>query len=108
MATATAHSAKPKGSRAQKVTLDLVLATAEDLKELKGYKDMGTHHVPMFKLRFGMIYWLYSTIENAIQPTPYQITAATAPEDLKYYLDNKMVYIARNPFENNENARESI
>lgn len=98
MSTATAHKPRPRGTTTKEVTIQLVPAVPDDFKKVEGYRKTGHGHAPIVKLRKGMIYWLYSFAKNEMEPTPYIITEATDPKELKEYLDHKMVYIARNPF----------
>ncbi|MGB5818841.1 MAG: hypothetical protein WBG90_05100 [Saonia sp.] len=98
MSTATAYEPRPKGTTRKEVTVQLVQAVHDDFKKVTGYRKTGHGSVPIVKLRLGMIYWLYSSSKNEMESTPYIITECTDPRELKEYLDNKMVYIARNPF----------
>ena len=97
MSTATAYSPRPVGTQTHLVTLKLVPAIAEDLKCLSGYDANGKETI---KLRIGMIYWLYSHAKNRMEQTPYIITEATDPQELKEYLDAGMIFISRYPFKN--------
>ncbi|HEA19973.1 hypothetical protein LCGC14_1042740 [marine sediment metagenome] len=94
MSTATAHRPRPIGNQTQEVNVKLVQALPEDFREVASWKD----GKPVYVRRMGMIYWLYSFAKNEMEPTPYIITDATCPEQMKEFLDNKMVFIARNPF----------
>lgn len=98
MSTATAHSPRPKGELYRKASVELVLAEPDDLKETVGYRQTGHGAVPIIKLRKGMIYWLYSEAKGEVEPTPYIISDSTDVSEIREYLENKMLYIARNPF----------
>lgn len=95
MTTATALQPRPFVVQNNIVTLELVYALPEDLKELSGYDDQGRKK---YQLKIGMIYWLRSELTGTIESTPYQITAFTDSDTIKQYLDRKMLLIAKNPF----------
>ncbi len=95
MSTATAINPRPKGSPIQSVTVDLVQALPEDLKRISGYRQSGA---PILKLRVGLIYWIYSYASNRMETNPYILSYETDMEELMGYLQNKAVYVARNPF----------
>lgn len=95
MSANTAFSIRPNTVQMATVTVDLVPAIAEDLKVLDYCTEDGT---PVYKLRFGLVYWLYSHIDNEIQSTPYIVDEYTDPKELKEYLDAEQIYIPRSPF----------
>lgn len=97
MSTATALHPRPFVVQNNIVTLELVYALPEDLKELSGYDDNGNKK---YRLRMGLIYWLRSEFTGIIESTPYQITESTDLNSLKEYLDRKMLMIAKNTFNN--------
>lgn len=97
MATATALHPRPFVVQNNIVTLELIYALPEDLKELSGYDDNGRKK---YRLRVGLIYWLRSELTGEIQQIPYQITEHTDPNSLKEYLEKKMILIAKNTFNN--------
>lgn len=95
MSTATAYAQRPITFRPQKVVMDLVKAMPEDFKKVKGYDENG---FPVYTLRTGMVYWLYSHSENVISPIPYIVDENTDAKEIKEYLDQEMIYIAKYPF----------
>lgn len=94
MSTATAHRSRPFGTQTHEVTVHLVPALAEDFREVARWENSK----PVYQRRLGMIFWLYSFAKNEMESTPHMITDATCPEEMKEFLANKMVFIARNPF----------
>lgn len=95
MTTLSAIKPRPFTMLKQQAVVDLVLAQSEDLKELNGYDENGK---AIFSLRFGMVYWLQSSITGNIEKTPRQITEDCDPNDIKDWLDHKMIWIAKYPF----------
>lgn len=98
MSTATAHEPRKNGEKFRTAQVELVLAHADDLKETVGYRQTGHGAVPMIRLRKGLIYWLYSETKGEVEPTPYIISESTDINEIKEYLENRMIYIARYPF----------
>jgi|GEM_PF-3558383 len=98
MSTATAYAPREVSKKFREVTIDVVIAHPDDLKETVGYRQTGHFTVPIKKLRKGMIFWLYSETKGIVEPTPHIISETTDVEEIKEYLDNKMLYIARYPF----------
>ncbi|WP_421811732.1 hypothetical protein [Flagellimonas sp.] len=98
MSTATAYAPRENSKRFREAKVELVIAHPDDLKETVGYRQTGHGSVPIIKLRKGMIYWLFSEAKGMVEPTPYIISETTDVEEIKEYLDNKMLYIARYPF----------
>ena len=98
MATLTAIEKRPAGTTTHQVTIELVPALAEDLKYFDGW-EANNPGVRIEKLRLGMIYWLYSNVTNSLEPTPRIITSHCDVSDLKQWLDAKVIFIAKNPFE---------
>lgn len=98
MSTATALKNRKKGVQTHEANIPLVLAFPEDFKI--SVQVRGAHGPTIVqKRRLGMIYWYYSFVKNEIEPTPHQITENTDYDQLKEYLDNKQVFIARNFFD---------
>lgn len=95
MSTATAYATRPLVYTPHKVELDLVPAVKEDFREYDGTDHNGE---PKYKRRIGMIYWLFSQSQAKMMPTPYMITEASDPKELKEYLDAGIVFVSRNPF----------
>jgi len=91
MSTATALKPRPFVFTMPIVTIDLVKALPEDLKV---YDATVNKEV----LRENLIFWLKSNLSGKIQGTPYITSKNTSPEDLKEWLDNDMIYIAKSPF----------
>jgi len=98
MSTATAYEIRPEGKKFRTAQVELVIAHPDDLKETIGYRQTGHGTVPIIKLRKGMIYWLFSEAKGKVEPTPYIISESTDIKEIKEYLENKMLYIARYPF----------
>lgn len=98
MSTLTAIKPRPPGIATHHVTMELVPALAEDLKYFEGW-EANNPDVRIMKLRVGLVYWLYSYVKNEIEPTPRIITSNCNVSDLKEWLDAKMIFIAKTPFE---------
>ncbi|SDT14805.1 hypothetical protein SAMN05192545_2875 [Maribacter dokdonensis] len=97
MSTATAYAVRPLVMLPKKVELELVKALPEDLKTFSKHDENGD---PIYVLRKGMVYWLYSPSTNQIKPTPYTVDDNTDVHELAEYLAMDMVYVARSPFYN--------
>jgi len=95
MSTLTALKPRPFIFMRHVVTIELVLAKAEDLKMLVGNDIDGK---PIYKRRVGMIYWLKSSIRNEFEQAPRILTENDNPEQIKEWLDHNMIYIAKNSF----------
>jgi len=99
MSTATATAQRPFVLKPHQVTLELIPALPEDLKEFDCWVDLGEGNSrKKMKLKSGMIFWLKSPSTLEIIQTPYILTERTSLEDLKEWFDNNMIYIAKNPF----------
>lgn len=95
MATATAMQLRPLIFTRAIAKVELVSALAEDLKEYAGYDE---NKNPIYKLRVGLIYWLKSLKTGQIESTPRILTANCNKTDLKNWLDLKMIWVAKEPF----------
>ena len=84
----------------KKVTIELIPAIAEDLKELDYYKDMGPGqpHKKVMKLRAGIPFWLLSPNTGEIEPHPYRLTEQTNSKDIARYLNDGTIFISKDPF----------
>lgn len=91
MATLTAMQPRPFIKRQERVEIELVEALPEDLKIFNAGKQKE-------ELREGLIYWLRSSINGVIEKTPRILTAHCNPDDIKEWLDNNMILIARSEF----------
>lgn len=92
MGTLTAYNKRDNVLEVQTVQINLVPALPEDFKQIESQKDNGT---PVFKLRIGMIYWLKSLQSGDIEPQPRRVTADDDLNEIKFWLDNKMIYVAK-------------
>jgi trans-aconitate methyltransferase len=80
----------------EKVTVELVKAHADDLKELDHYIDLGNGQFKKkMKLRHGIPYWLKSIATGLFDPNIYRLDERTDTEMLAGYLENDMIYIAK-------------
>lgn len=95
MSTLTAIKPRPYVLTRAVATIELVQALTEDFQVLEGYTANGKK---TYSLRIGVIFWLQSTIKGHIEETPRITTLDTDKKELKKWLDLKMVWIARNPF----------
>lgn len=89
------------------VTIDLVLAHPEDLKELDYYKTLpdGSQKKVM-KLKRDMPFWLKSIQTGMIEPTPYRLDEHHDPHEIAAWLNQEMIYIAKRSF--NSTTKELI
>jgi len=99
--TATAYCTRPMVLKPEEVTLELILALPEDLKEFDSWAILadGARERKM-RLRTGVIFWLRSMVTLQIGSTPYILNDRTDLNELAEWLKNDMVYIAKNPFNN--------
>ena len=83
----------------KEVTIELIPAIAEDLKEVAYYKDMGPGqpHKKVMKLRSGIPFWLLSKITGKIEPHPYRLTEHTNKKDIARYLNDGTIFISKDP-----------
>ena len=91
MATLTAFEPRPYVLPRQVAEIELVQALPEDFKV----------YSPFYKrdiLRVGMVYWLQSSVTGIIEQTPRRLTEDCNQNELKEWLDLKMVWIAKNSF----------
>lgn len=95
MSTLSALKPRPFIFANAKVTIELVMAYPEDLKELHDYDSNGNK---IMKLRIGMVYWLKNMLKNQIEPTPRMLTADADQLQIKEWLSYDMIFIARNSF----------
>jgi hypothetical protein len=92
MSTLTALKQRPFIVSTSVVELELVQATAEDLKEFHKY---GPGGLKIMQLRIGMVYFLKSSLTGKIEPIPYKLDEHTDQHDIKAWLDFGMIYIIR-------------
>lgn len=78
------------------VEIELVLATADDLKIFIGTDASGKK---IYKKRVNMIYWLKSSLTGIFEASPRVITEDDDPKQIKEWLDFGMIYIARSFYE---------
>lgn len=95
MATLTALQPRPYIFKRALATIELVQALPEDLKTFDGHDTSGK---PIYKLRSGLIYWLKSSLNGKIEETPRVLTEDCNTNDIKEWLDFKLIWIARDPF----------
>ena len=95
MSTLTAIEPRPFVFKRAVAEIELVQATATDLKELIGYHSVTLK--PIYGKRIGLIYWLKSNYKG-IESTPRIITENCNPNDLKEWLDQGMIWIANKEF----------
>ena len=79
------------------VTIELVPAIAEDLKELSHYRDngFGGPKEKVMKLRNGFPFWLLSPNTGEIEPIPYILTSQTNPHDIARYLKDGTIFMSK-------------
>ncbi|WP_299012025.1 hypothetical protein [uncultured Polaribacter sp.] len=94
MATLTAMQPRPYVFPRAVAEVELVQALPEDLKTFTGYDESSK---PIYKLRAGLIYWLQSSITGKVETTPRVLTDDCNPNDIKEWLDFKMIWIANVP-----------
>ena len=95
MATLTAMQPRPYVFPRAVAEVELVQALPEDLKTFTGYDESSK---PIYKLRAGLIYWLKSSLTGKIVPTPRILTEDCNKNDIKDWLDCKMIWVAKEPF----------
>lgn len=80
------------------ITIELVPATPDDLKELDYWKDLGDNvFKKVMKIKVGIPYWVINS-KQEIEPFPYRTTLDTDVEMLANYLNENRILIAKNPF----------
>lgn len=95
MATLSAMQPRPYVFPRAVAEIELVQALPEDLKTYIGHDDFGK---PMYQLRVGLIYWIKSSITGKIEQTPRILTEDCNKQDIKDWLDCKMIWVAKEPF----------
>ena len=95
MPTLTAIQPRPYIFPRAIAKVELVQALPEDLKEFIGYDDF---EKKQYSLRLGLIYWVKSSITGQIEGTPRVLTDDCNKNDIKDWLDCKMIWIAKEPF----------
>lgn len=95
MATLTAMQPRPYVFPRAVAEVELVQALPEDLKTFTGYDESSK---PIYKLRAGLIYWLKSSLTGKIETTPRILTEDCNKNDIKDWLDCKMIWVAKEPF----------
>ena len=95
MATAAAMKQSPYIFPRAEVKVELVQALPEDLKIFWCHNAIGK---PVYKLRVGLIYWLKSSVTGKIETTPRLLTKNCNVNDIMEWLDCKMIWIAKAPF----------
>ena len=77
-----------------KIELELVLATAEDLKEIDFYKELPNEEFkPIYKRRLHLPIWLKSFKTNEIEPKCYFLRKHTNMNDINIFLKDNRVFI---------------
>jgi len=75
-------------------TIQLIVATADDLKKVKEYKQLGGgKYKTVYEPRYGQVYKLKSKETGLFDNQFYIITKDTDPLDIAVWLENKMIYI---------------
>jgi hypothetical protein len=76
------------------ILLDLVIATAADLKEVNYFKeDENEEFIPVYKIRKNLPFWLKSMRTGIIESKCYFLDDHTNHKDLKIFLDAGRVFI---------------
>lgn len=76
------------------IELELVLATADDLKEIDFYKEMPNEEFkPIYKRRLNLPIWLKSFITDKIEPKCYFLRQHTNMNDINIFLKDNRVFI---------------
>ena len=94
MSTVTAINPRPYVFTRKHVNVELVLAKPEDIK-----KTLFIANEHITRLRYGMVYWLFSPLKKEMESTPRFIDIHDDPNDFKTWLEHNMIYIAKNQFE---------
>jgi hypothetical protein len=97
MPTLTAMQPRPYVFQTATAKIELVQALPEDLKAFTGYDKS---EKPLYKLRAGLIYWIKSSITGQIEATPRILTEDCNKKDIKDWLDCKMIWVAKETFNN--------
>jgi hypothetical protein len=78
------------------VTIDLVLAHPEDLKELDRYENLPDGSTKkVMKLKRDLPFWLKSIQTGKIEPVPYRLDENHDPHEIAAWLKQEMIYIAK-------------
>lgn len=91
MATLTAFEPRPYVLPRQVAEIELVQALPDDLKVFSPFYQRDV-------LRVGMVYWLQSSVTGKIEPTPRKLTDNCNQDEIKEWLQLKMIWIAKEPF----------
>ncbi len=82
-----------------KIEIELVIAQADDLKEVDYFKDLG-YGAPkqkVMKMSLGIPYWLINS-KGEIEPKPYKTSENSDAKEIAFYLKEERLLIAKNPF----------
>jgi hypothetical protein len=76
------------------ILLDLVMATAMDLKEVDYFKELENEEFKtVYKIRKNLPFWLKSMTTEMVESKCYFLDDHTNQKDLKIYLDAGRVFI---------------
>ncbi|PQB08006.1 hypothetical protein BST83_13225 [Polaribacter filamentus] len=81
-------------SKKANISLELVMATAIDLKEIDYIKELPNDEFkPVYKIKKNMPFWIKSMVNNEIETKCYFLDDHTNQKDLKIFLDAGRIFI---------------
>jgi hypothetical protein len=78
------------------ITIELIPAIAEDLKEFSHFVKTPYGHKKKMKLKEGLQFWLKSMFTGKFDDQPYTLTNRRDTKEIAEWLQFKMIYIQAN------------